>query len=249
MKVLNRKVRLHDAETLEYIGEYDKERVGIIGETELVLDFRRYWPTWVIFILLVFGICATGWYTADKYCAVVETNKQLVEYIEVAEYDLNVELLAGRYATSRTPVPTDMNEVYKMCIQSGAWYPEIIMAQFIIESGSGTSSVSKKARNFYGMKYIGTKGRPTLQIPDMNVSGYGVYLNWQHSVLDRVLWDDWVFSKTKPESREKYLAKINGVYAEDPNYIAKVLKIASEWEVKTDSLRTVMEQDSITLIQ
>ena len=238
MKVLNQKVRLHDAETLEYI-----------GENEIVFDFHRYWPTWLFLALVIIGICAVSWHTADQYCYVLEENRQLKSYIEVAEYDLNVELLAGRYATSRTPVPTDMNEVYKMCIQSGAWYPEVIMAQFIIESGSGTSSVSKKARNFYGMKYIGTKGRPTLQIPDMNVSGYGVYLNWQHSVLDRVLWDDWVFNKTKPETREKYLAKINGVYAEDPNYIAKVLKIASEWEVKTDSLRTVMEQDSITLIQ
>lgn len=249
MKVLNQKVRLHDAETLKYIGEYDKGRVGIIGETELVLDFHRYWPTWVIFILLLLVICAQGWYTADKYCAVMETNKQLVEYIEVAEYDLNVELLAGRYATSRTPVPKDMNEVYKLCVQSGAWYPEIIMAQFIIESGSGTSSLAKKARNFYGMKYVGTKGRPTLQIPNENVAGYGMYLNWQHSVLDRVLWDDWVFSKTKPETREAYLAKINGVYAEDPNYIKKVLAIADDWSVKTDSIRTVLEQDSVKLVQ
>ena len=249
MKVLDKKVRLHDAETFEFLGEYEKNRVGIMKEHELVLDFRRYWPTWVIFILLIIFLLADSWFVTDKYIAEQNTNKQLVEYIEVAEYDLNVELLAGRYATSRTPVPTDMNEVYKMCIQSGAWYPEVIMAQFIIESGSGTSNLAKKARNFYGMKYIGTKGRPTLQIPDMNVSGYGMYLNWQHSVLDRVLWDDWVFSKTKPESREKYLAKINGVYAEDPNYITKVISIANEWAAKTDSLRTVMEQDSVILIQ
>lgn len=249
MKVLNQKVRLHDAETLEYLGEYDKERVGIIGETELVLDFHRYWYVWVIIILLALGFYAASWYTADKYCAVVETNKQLVEYIEVAEYDLNIELLAGRYATSRTAVPKDLDEVYKMCIQSGAWYPEIIMAQFIIESSSGTSRLARDARNFYGMKYIGAKGRPTLQIPNTKVSGYGVYINWQHSILDRVLWDDWKFNKTKPKTREQYLARINGVYAEDPNYITKVLKIANEWEVKTDSLRNVMEQDSITIIQ
>lgn len=249
MKRLNCKTRIYNADTLEHLGDYNENQIGVMKPDELVLDFRSYWPTWVIFILLVLGICVTGWYTADKYYAVVEANKQLVEYIEVAEYDLNVELLAGRYATSRTLVPTDMNEVYKMCVQSGAWYPEIIMAQFIIESGTGTSRLAKKARNFYGMKYIGTKGRPTLQIPNENVNGYGMYLNWQHSILDRVLWDDWVFSKTKPETREAYLAKINGVYAEDPNYIKKVLAIADDWSIKTDSIRNVLERDSVKLVQ
>lgn len=249
MKVLNRRVRLHDADTFEVIGVYDKERVGILKENELVLDFHRYWPTWVIFIILIVGMVAASWNIADKYCTVVEANKQLTEYIEIAEYDLNVELLAGRYAISRTAAPADLNDVYKMCVQSGAWYPEVIMAQYIIESGSGTSSLSKKARNYYGMKYIGTKGRPTLQIPDMNVNGYGMYLNWQHSILDRVLWDDWFFSKKKPETREAYLNRIDGVYAEDPNYIAKVLNIAREWETKTDSIRNVLEQDTILMIQ
>lgn len=249
MKVLNQKVRLHDAETLEYIGEYDKERVGILGENEIVFDFHRYWPAWLFLALVIIGIFAVSWHTADQYCGVLEENRQLKSYIEVAEYDLNVELLAGRYATSRTDAPADLNEVYKMCIQSGAWYPEIIMAQYIIESGSGTSKLAKKARNFYGMKYIGTKGRPNLQIPDMNVNGYGMYLNWQHSILDRVLWDDWFFKKTKPETREQYLTRIDGVYAEDPGYVKKVLAIAKEWDTKTDSLRTVMEQDSVAFIQ
>lgn len=247
MKVLNKKIRLFDAKTLEYIGEC--ENVGIIGKSEIVLDFYRYWATWIILFLIIVGVCVTSFCAVNKYQRILEENHQLQAYIEVAEYDLNVEILAGRYATSRTPVPTDMNEVYKVCIQSGAWYPEIIMAQFIIESGSGTSSISKKARNYYGMRYIGTKGRPTLQIPDMNVNGYGVYINWQHSVLDRVLWDDWVFNKTRPETREKYLAKINGVYAEDPKYISKILSIANVWAAKTDSIRNVMERDSITTIQ
>mgnify|MGYP002622081514 CR=1 FL=1 len=249
MKRLNCKTRIYDADTLEYLGDYDENQVGIMKENETVLDFRTYWPTWLLLGIIFIILCTATWNLMDRYRMVTSTNKQLKEYIEVAEYDMNVELLAGRYATSRTPVPTDMNEVYKMCIQSGAWYPEVIMAQFIIESGTATSSVSKKARNYYGMKYIGLKGRPTLQIPDANVSGYGMYLNWQHSVLDRVLWDDWVFNKTRPETREKYLAKINGVYAEDPNYISKVMSVAREWEAKTDSLRMVMERDSITIIQ
>lgn len=253
MKRLNRKVSIYDTDTLEPIGDYKEDQVGIMKENEMVLDFRTYWPTWLIFISLMIGLCVISWKVADMYEASLykikqlETeNAQLQSVIEITEHELNIEILAGKYATLRTPAPTDMNEVYKMCIQSGAWYPEIIMAQFILESGSGTSQIASSARNFYGMKYIGTKGRPTLQIPNMNVSGYGMYLNWQHSVLDRVLWDDYVFNKVKP-TKEQYLTKIKNVYAEDPNYINKILRIANEWEVKTDSIRVVVERDSILI--
>lgn len=253
MKRLDRKVSIYDTDTLEPIGDYKEGQVGIMKENEMVLDFHTYWPTWLIFISLVIGLCIVSWKVSDEYCEALHKinqleaeNTQLKSHIAVTEHELNVEILAGKYATLRTPAPTNMNEVYKMCIQSGAWYPEIIMAQYIIESGSGTSQVASNARNFYGMKYIGTKGRPTLQIPHMNVSGYGMYLNWQHSVLDRVLWDDYVFNKTKP-TREQYLVKIGNIYAEDPNYICKVLSIANEWAAKTDSIRMVVNQDSLLI--
>lgn len=254
MKRLNCKTCIYNSDTLEPIGDYKEGQVGIMKENEMVLDFRSYWPTWLIFISCVIGLCVASWNVSVEYCVASHKinqleaeNSQLKSHIEVTEHELNVEILAGKYATLRTPAPTDMNEVYKMCVQSGAWYPEIIMAQYIIESGSGTSQVAANARNFYGMKYIGTKGRPTLQIPHMNVNGYGMYLNWQHSILDRVLWDDYVFNKTIP-SREQYLNKISGIYAEDPDYIDKILRIANKWEVKTDSIRMVLDRDS-TLIK
>ena len=254
MKRLDRKVSIYDTDTLEPIGDYKEGQVGIMKENEMVLDFRSYWPTWLMFISCVIGLCVASWKVSDEYCMALHKinqleaeNSQLKSHIGITEHELNVEILAGKYATLRTPTPTDMNEVYKMCVQSGAWYPEIIMAQFILESRSGTSNIALNARNFYGMKYIGTKGRPTLQIPSMNVGGYGMYLNWQHSILDRVLWDDYVFNKTIP-SREQYLNKIGGIYAEDPDYINKILRIANKWEVKTDSIRMVLDQDS-TLIE
>ena len=254
MKRLDRKVSIYDTDTLEPIGDYKEGQVGIMKENEMVLDFRSYWPTWLMFISCVIGLCVASWKVSDEYCMALHKinqleaeNSQLKSHIGITEHELNVEILAGKYATLRTPTPTDMNEVYKMCVQSGAWYPEIIMAQFILESRSGTSNIALNARNFYGMKYIGTKGRPTLQIPSMNVGGYGMYINWQHSILDRVLWDDYVFNKTIP-SREQYLNKIGGIYAEDPDYINKILRIANKWEVKTDSIRMVLDQDS-TLIE
>ena len=80
MKVLNQKVRLQDAETLEYLGEYDKERVGIIGETELVLDFRRYWTTWLIIILLIFVLFITSICMAGEWDKTRKENQRLKKY-------------------------------------------------------------------------------------------------------------------------------------------------------------------------
>lgn len=49
-------------------------------------------------------------------------------------------------------------------------------------------------------------------------------MNWQHSVIDRILWDEWVFSGKKP-TKEQYMAKLGGVYAEDKQYVSKLNKI------------------------
>ena len=253
MKRLNCKTCIYNSDTLEHIGDYKENQVGILKKHEKVLDFRTYWYVWLFLIGILFCTYLIGQRIVGNYNEILQENHelriendQLKSHIGITEHELNVEMLAGKYATLRTPTPTDMNEVYKMCVQSGAWYPEIIMAQFILESRSGTSNIALNARNFYGMKYIGTKGRPTLQIPSMNVGGYGMYLNWQHSILDRVLWDDYVFNKTIP-SKEQYLNKISSIYAEDPDYINKILRIANKWEAKTDSIRMVLDQDSVLI--
>lgn len=253
MKRLNCKTSIYNSDTLEPIGDYKENQVGILKKHEMVLDFRTYWYAWLFLFGILFCTYIIGQRIVGNYNEAMRENlelkienDQLKSYIEVTEHELNVEILAGQYATLRSPIPSDLNEVYKMCVQSGAWYPEIIMAQFILESGSGTSQVALNARNLYGMKYIGTKGRPTLQIPHTNVGGYGMYLNWQHSVLDRVLWDDHMFNKSKP-TKEQYIAKIKNTYAEDPDYMSKILRIASNWEVKTDSIRMVLDQDSVLI--
>ncbi len=256
MKRLNQNVRVFDDKSLEYLGTYEKNRVGIIGKHEIVLDFPSHFITWIYIGLIMVGMILCMSFESKKlqktyedYKEVVLENQTLKEYVAIAELDNRIEILAGRYATSRTPIPSDRDEVYKMCVQSGAWYPEIIMAQLILESGTGTSSIAKNARNLYGMKKVGENGRPTLQIPGVDWNGYGMYLNWQHSILDRVLWDFWLFKKIKPATREEYLNRIDGIYAEDPDYIKKVLALAGEWEQKTDMIQQSLEQDSGKLIK
>lgn len=244
MKFFNHPVRIINDTTLENVGTYEPNQVCVLKSNEFILNIKEHKTTWFVMAIIIIGLFVMTCGMINSHYATAHINKQLIGHIDSLEYErvahaLPFETLVGLYATSRTPVPADMDEVYKVCIQSGSWYPEIIMAQFILESSSGTSSLSKSARNFYGMKYINSKGRPTLQIPGVDVNGYGVYVNWQHSVLDRVLWDDYVFKSNKP-SKTDYMNKVGRIYAEDPNYISKVTKIASLWESKTDSIIHVM---------
>ena len=248
MKIIKYPVQIFHNSTLKKIGSYGPNRIAIIGDHEIVLDFFHHKVFWgglisVLMMSLILNIKA-----ARDYSVLSEENTVLKESIELVTVDHNVELLAGRYATSKSPIPKDKEEIFKFCVESGAWYPDIIMAQLILESSCGKSDVYRHSRNLYGMKKIGEgqKSRPNLQIPGMDYHGYGIYLNWQHSILDRVLWERWMFAKTgRPADRWEYYAKINGIYAEDPDYIEKISRIAKEWESKIDSIVPIQSIDSL----
>ena len=60
MDRLKRSVRIYDDETLKPIGVFKSEQVGIMKESEMVLDFKTCWPTWVIIALIIIGsICVS----------------------------------------------------------------------------------------------------------------------------------------------------------------------------------------------
>ena len=240
---LQQSVRIHDDETLEPIGKqaFKPNQVIIAGPNEPVFTFKEWTTTILVgMVLLVIGC----FIIAAQHGRIRDLRQERDMYVEIlstATTDHNVELLAGKYATSRSSIPKDRDEIYRMCVESGAKHPEVIMAQLIIESASGTSDVYRNSNNLYGMKRVSSKGRPTLQIPDVDYYGYGKYLNWQHSILDRVLWDKWVFRKTGiPDDVNEYLNKIDGIYAEDPGYVQKIKSIIQEWAPKTDSIRSMI---------
>ena len=125
-------------------------------------------------------------------------------------------------------IPENDTIVYEFIKDIGAWYPDIIMAQYIRESGHGKSGLSQDYNNCYGMKYIGTNGRYNLQIPNIKVmGGYGTYLNWQHSTYDRILLDYHKFKGIKP-TRENYIKRFSD-YAEDSQYWEKINKESQMW--------------------
>lgn len=136
--------------------------------------------------------------------------------VEQEKQILSLEYSIG-YWFINTPKEINDTILYQFLLNNNAWYPDILLKQAKIESTNYTSNVYKNTNNLYGMKKVGK--RQTTQLND-TYNGYGCYNNWCLSVLDRMLWDIFMFKGEKP-SKEEYL-KVMGIYAEDTLYIQKI---------------------------
>ena len=152
------------------------------------------------------------------------------EQLLFEKQEQNLYTFIGEYSFLKNEkIPTNDSVVYEFIKSTGCWYPDIVMAQYVIESNHGKSMLSQEYNNCFGMKYVGNKGRRNTQLPDVKGYGdYGVYANWQLSVVDRQLWDHRVFEASKP-TKDYYLNIIGKIYAEDPNYIDKITAEAKKW--------------------
>ena len=184
--------------------------------------FSRLSWVFLLLFLAAAAICVT---VQIKYESSVSDNNEIVNYISQSS-DMpctgNLEALIGKYHISPNKRMPD-STVYEVIKECGAWYPEVIMAQYIIESGSGTSTLAKHSNNLFGMRTA--QRRPTTQLSGVSNSGYGVYLNREHSIIDRVLWERWIFKNEKP-TYEAYMNKIGAIYAEAPDYREKLERTA-----------------------
>lgn len=158
---------------------------------------------------------------------VMGRESEVAEELRLIQEDNRLCSVIGAYTIINTTVtkPTREN-VEDLVIICDCWYPDIIMAQYQIESASGTSSVAKRNHNLFGMKKAFT--RKSVRCRDFDKTGYAVYNNWQLSVIDRIYWEEYVFHGEKP-SRNEYLDKIKRTYAEDDKYIHKILAAAEKY--------------------
>ena len=161
-----------------------------------------------------------------------ELNKLLTEYVKATSgeslaVDLN-HFIDKYHDLQEDVIPTNDTVVYNFIKESGAWYPDVIMAQYVLESNHGKSDLSQKYNNCFGMKYV-KEGRYNIQVKNVQAySEYGVYLSWKLSVIDRILWDVHSFKGVKP-TKEKYLKTIYTNYAEDENYSNKIEELLNDW--------------------
>lgn len=159
---------------------------------------------------------------------VYELESELYKIID----DNRLCYIIGAYTilNQQETLPTIEN-VAAFVIICECWYPDIIMAQYQLESAKGTSQLAKKNKNLFGMSKAFT--RKSVRCRSFDSQGYAIYNNWQLSVVDRIYWEEHVFKNVKP-TKAQYLERIKKIYSKDSQYIEKIKKIAKDYEYLYD---------------
>lgn len=219
--------KLIDSDTLQQVcvvHATQKEISRLKVEDPIWVRLGKF-AVWIIVVGIMFAVMY--WDHQQELKQHVAQIGELSEELEFMEHETEIVSMTGYYYMVGRGGEAYSDSVARGILEEcGAWYPDVILAQIQIESSKFTSNVAKNAHNGMGMKKIREKGRhrPTTQMPNTDFNGYGVYPNWQLSVIDRVLWEQWVFSKKKP-TLEQYLSKIGDIYAEDPEYVNKIRRM------------------------
>ena len=128
---------------------------------------------------------------------------------------LLVLLATTMFASARTP---NQREVYEELVRLDVKFPDIVLAQTILESGNYSSKVAKQNNNLFGMRM--PKVRETTAIGQRY--GYARYYNWKDSVKDYKLWQEALLKKYPNMTRGQYKSYINRIYSTGKNYISKI---------------------------
>ncbi len=132
--------------------------------------------------------------------------------------------------TTKCPKATHDN-IWAFVKKCDPWYPDIVMMQAVQESSCGKSAVGKRCNNLFGM----TKPSSRQLRCDINRSNkkemYAEYSDWRFSVIDRILWDRWVFrNKESKPSIDEYMRVIDNVYnTETKGYGTFIYKNAEKY--------------------
>lgn len=118
--------------------------------------------------------------------------------------------------------------VYNYLKELRAPFPHIIYAQAILESNHFKSAIWLTNNNCFGMREPGRR----LTTSKGEAYTYASYDNWKECIIDRCFYNALYLKDIKTEEQYyEYLGKSG--YAEDPNYIIKLRKIATEIKEKS----------------
>lgn len=122
------------------------------------------------------------------------------------------------------------DNIWKFIQECDPWYPDIIMMQAVRESGCGKSDVAKRCNNLFGMKKP-EKRELRCDINRWNKKEpYAEYQNWKTSVIDRILWEKWMFrDRNGKPSIDEYLNMLDNVYSETGDYAKSIHKQAAKY--------------------
>lgn len=98
-------------------------------------------------------------------------------------------------------------------------YPEVILAQSMLETGHYTSEVFCSNNNLFGMRQPFSR----INISGGTKNGHSYYNNWVESIVDYGFW--YSTYAYKCSTREEFLDLLDKTYAEDKRYKLKLLEI------------------------
>ena len=154
-------------------------------------------------------------------------------------------MLSCLVAKAQTPSKSD---VYREILANDIKFPDVVMAQAILESGSFTSKLAKHYNNLFGMRLA--KLRRTTAVGERY--GYARYLSWKDSVKDYKLWQDVLFRKYPNMTRNQYMHYINKVYSQSSSYASLVNNIIKKnkftYEIKDSVCSNTACNDSLRIV-
>jgi hypothetical protein len=119
--------------------------------------------------------------------------------------------------------------LYFEILENNIQYPDIALAQAILESGYLSSQIFIENNNLFGMRF--PERRPTVALSENR--GYSVYDCWTDSVKDYKLFQEFLFRR-KEKTRDDYFDYLDRIYAEDPNYVPFLKKVIEDNKTITD---------------
>ena len=218
--------------------------VGIVSGKEWLFKGRRFSRIvalcFAIVIVSVFSVIGTVVYynariielkydRAKSVKACMFVNDSLM--YEIGERDRLDTFILICYEAMTTPCPKATHDnVWEFVKRCDSWYPDIVMMQAVQESGAGKSAVAGRCNNLFGM----TKPENRKLRCDINRGNrkekYAEYPDWRFSVIDRILWERWIFRnhKKKP-SVDEYMKVIENIYSETEGYGESVYRNAEKY--------------------
>ena len=123
---------------------------------------------------------------------------------------------------TQTNVDTFTVEKFKkLLISLNVKYPDIVFAQAKIESGNFKSKIFRENHNLFGMKEAKQRAHTAIGTQ----YSHAIYSNWRQSVIDYTIYQSCYLRKF---NRSEYIDYLGRNYAQDKNYVTKVVAIAKQ---------------------
>lgn len=144
-------------------------------------------------------------------------NKELKDFVA-----RNIEYIEVYNDTAIIDTTSWYDFVLQECEYYHIQHPQIVYAQAVLESGNFMSDLYKNNCNIFAMTRV--KSRPTTQLNKTieDTSRWGIYCEPWDCFADYAIWQGMYANNL---SDEQYLDRLQQVYAEDPHYKQKLIKI------------------------